>query len=227
MIVALFGPPGSGKGTQAAMLAERAGYVHIATGNLLRDAVSKGTPVGLQVRDVLASGALVSDDLVLQILADALQDAYANGDVSVVLDGFPRNVLQTRMLERVLKAQNKSLRGVVFLRVSDMLIEERLTGRFACAGCGAGYHRSYCPTQVADVCDRCSGTAFVQREDDKPDVVRHRLQVYRAETEPVLEIYRRQGMVHEVPAEDDPERVFARIYAEIAAMTVPASQASA
>ncbi len=213
-VLALFGPPGSGKGTQASLLAEKLGYVHIATGNLLRDAVAAGTPLGQQVKAIMAAGSLVSDDLVLQLLVDALQKA---GSRPVVVDGFPRTQPQIAMLDEALATVNRNIATVLFLQVPDAFIEERLVGRVSCGQCGASYHLTAHPPKQAGVCDKCSATQFVQRDDDTLAVVQQRLKVYYQQTHPVLQVYRERGLVREIDGQGDVSTIFTRIEAHLPA----------
>ena len=182
MKLIMLGAPGAGKGTQAAVLSEKLGIPAISTGNILRSAVKNGTPVGLQAKSYMDAGKLVPDDVIIGIVVERLAEAdCANG---YILDGVPRTIAQAEALEKA---------GIVFdhvlsLEISDEEIEERMEGRRFCHTCGATYHIHNAPPKQEGVCDKCGG-ALEQRDDDKPETVKHRLEVYHAETEPPKEFY--------------------------------------
>jgi adenylate kinase len=196
MDVILFGPPGAGKGTQGALLAERFGLLRLSTGDLLREAVRAGTPLGRQAQGIMASGELVPDDLILAMVREVLEsDAAANG---VVFDGFPRTLPQAEALDGLMREVGRSIDGVLVLRVDDEEIVRRLSGRRSCVKCGAVYHVTADPPRQPGICDRCGGE-LTQRPDDAEDTVRRRLAVYAEQTAPVLAHYRTAGTpMHEM-----------------------------
>jgi adenylate kinase len=191
MIVILLGPPGAGKGTQAEALASRRGLVQLSTGNMLRAAVAAGTEVGVKARPIMEKGLLVPDEIVIGVLAERLdQPDCRNG---VILDGFPRTLAQASALDEVLRRKGTGLDAVIELKVDDKVLVERISGRFSCARCKAGYHDTFKPTKVNGVCDVCQSTEFERRRDDQPDTVRERLMVYYRETSPLIGYYYCKG----------------------------------
>jgi adenylate kinase len=208
MRVTLMGPPGVGKGTQAARLREHLGVPHVSTGDLLRDAVKQGTSTGRKVRKFVDSGELVPDDLMGDLIAERLgQSDAAEG---FILDGFPRTVEQVAILERVLNRLNVQLDRAIALTASEAEIVRRLTGRRICPTDGAVYHLESHPPESPGTCDRC-GSALVQRSDDTKEVILNRLQVYSSQTLPVMEAYREKGILREVDASGTPDEVFEKL----------------
>ncbi|TVR99268.1 MAG: adenylate kinase [Rhodospirillales bacterium] len=196
MNLVLFGPPGAGKGTQAKRLEEAHGITQLSTGEMLRAEVAEGTPVGQRADALMKSGRLVPDDVIVEIVGDRLsREAGRNG---FILDGFPRTVPQAEALDRLLASKRLKLDHVVSIEVDDEAMVERITGRFTCANCGAGYHDTFQRPEVEGVCDACGGTEFTRRSDDNEVTVRERLAAYHAETEPVLRHYEAQGLVRKV-----------------------------
>jgi len=199
-IVILLGAPGSGKGTIAARLAsEDSRLRHVSSGDLLRGAVAKGTPAGVEAKGYMEKGALVPDALVAQMIKDVL--AETEGDVTMLLDGFPRNVAQAEILERT----GAPVRSVVLVDVPDEVIAERIAGRRTCPQCKAGYHVKALPPKVEGVCDKC-GAALVVRKDDNPETVKDRLVVYHRETEPLVAFYEAKGLLRRIDGDQGPER---------------------
>lgn len=196
MRLILLGPPGAGKGTQAQWLKERYGIPQLSTGDMLRQAVAQGTPVGLQAKAVMDAGKLVSDEIINGIVDERL-DA-ADTAPGFILDGFPRTVPQAEALERMLTAHGVELDAVIEFKVDPEVLIERVSGRFACAKCGAGYHDKFKPTKVAGVCDVCGGTEFTRRKDDNAETVRARLESYAVQTAPLLPFYQARGLVRVV-----------------------------
>lgn len=196
MRLILLGPPGAGKGTQAQWLKERYGIPQLSTGEMLREAVAKGSEVGLQAKAVMERGELVSDSIINAIVAERIDQAdCARG---FVLDGFPRTVAQAEALDAMLAARGQKLDAVIEIRVDVDALVERIAGRFACARCGAGYHDRFKRPKVEGVCDVCGGTEFTRRADDNEEAVRNRLRAYEAQTAPLLPYYRARGLLHTV-----------------------------
>jgi len=207
------GPPGGGKGTQAQRLQERFGYVQLSTGDMLRAAVASGSDVGQKAKAVMEAGQLVSDDIVIAIIDQRLnQPDVENG---FILDGFPRNVAQAEALDDLLAAKGMHLDAVVEIRVPDGILVERITGRFTCANCGAGYHDTFKRPQTEGVCDRCGATEFKRRSDDTADVVKSRLEGYHAQTEQLLPYYAERGILRVVDGTKDFDTVTAAILAKV------------
>lgn len=199
-IVILLGAPGSGKGTIAGRLAsENANLKHVSSGDLLRGAVAKGTPAGVEAKGYMEKGNLVPDALIAQMIKDVI--AETTGDVTMLLDGFPRNVAQAEILEKT----GAPIRSVVLVDVPDEIIADRIAGRRTCPKCKAGYHVKALPPKVEGVCDNC-GTALVIRKDDNPETVKDRLVVYHRETEPLIKFYDSKGLLRRVDGNQGPEK---------------------
>lgn len=205
MIVILLGPPGAGKGTQAERLQQEHGLVQLSTGDMLRAAVAAGSAVGKKAKAAMDAGDLVSDDIVVEIIAERIQEPDCTK--GFLLDGFPRNVAQAEALDEMLERQGKKLDAVIQIQVPEEVLVERITGRFACANCGAGYHEQFKRPQKEGVCDVCGATEFKRRDDDNEDTVRKRLEAYRAQTEPLLPYYRDKGILHRVDGEQPIDQV--------------------
>jgi adenylate kinase len=212
MNIIFIGPPGSGKGTQAKRLASRLGIPHISTGDILREAVTEGTELGRQAAPIMASGGLVSDDLMIGIIRERLAKPDAGG--GFILDGFPRTVPQAEKLETILGNANGGVR-VLQLLVPDEAIVKRVTLRRTCAQCGAIYHLENQPPANEGVCDRCGGE-LVAREDDREEKVRNRLDAFRNLTLPVADYYRTRTTVREVDGIGPVDEVFERIEKSLA-----------
>jgi adenylate kinase len=193
----LFGPPGSGKGTQAERLRVKRGLRHISTGDLLRDAVANGSELGQKVRSILASGALVPDETVLALMRDVIAGV---GEEGWLLDGFPRTVGQANGLDAQLEELEQMIGAIVVLNVSRDAVIERLSGRRTCTNCKTVFHVKVNRPKVEGICDRCGGT-LIQREDDRPETIAKRLDVYEAQTQPILDHYRGKVTIHEFDGE--------------------------
>ena len=194
--IILLGPPGAGKGTQAVRLEDEHGMVQLSTGDMLRAAVKAGTPIGLQAKAVMDAGELVSDDIVSGLIGERLDQL--GGETSVIFDGYPRTAAQADALDTILSARGRKLDHVIELLVEEDALVDRITGRFSCGNCGAGYHDRYKQPKVADVCDVCGSTEFKRRPDDNEETVRTRMAEYRAKTAPILPIYEARGIVTHV-----------------------------
>ncbi|NBX03348.1 MAG: adenylate kinase [Alphaproteobacteria bacterium] len=193
MNLIMFGPPGAGKGTQADLLQKKYGYAKLSTGDMLRAAVAAGTEVGLKAKAVMASGGLVSDDIMIALIRDRIAQPDCRG--GFILDGFPRTLTQAEELDNMLAEEEIRLDRVIQLKVDDAKLVERITGRFSCKKCGAGYHDSFKPTRAAGVCDECGAGDFVRREDDKAETVTSRLDAYNRQTAPLLPYYASRGVL--------------------------------
>ena len=204
MRVAFLGPPGAGKGTQARELAREWGVPHVATGDMLREAASAGTPLGREAKAYMDTGALVPDGVIIRMIAERLRrpDALKG----FLLDGFPRTIAQAEGLERLLEDLGQPLERVVYFEVSEPELLRRLTGRRVCRACQTAYHVVSAPSKSPGVCDRCGGELY-QREDDSEATVRHRLGVYARQTAPLLDWYRGRGMLVSVPGEGPIETI--------------------
>lgn len=196
MNIILLGPPGAGKGTQASRLQEERGMVQLSTGDMLRAAVKDGTPVGLQAKAVMEAGELVSDEIVSGIIGEALDKLPA--ETGVIFDGYPRTAAQAESLDVILSGRGRKLDRVIELGVDEDALVERITGRFTCAKCGAGYHDTFKQPKVAGTCDQCGSTEFKRRPDDNEETVRTRMAEYRAKTAPILPIYEARGLLQRV-----------------------------
>jgi adenylate kinase len=206
--IILLGPPGAGKGTQAARLQAARGMIQLSTGDMLREAVAAGTPVGLQAKAVMERGELVSDAIVSALIGERLD---ASSDSGAIFDGFPRTKAQAEALEILLGERGRKLDHVIELAVDEEALVERITGRFTCAKCGTGYHDKFRPTQVPGVCDVCGSTEFKRRPDDNEQTVRTRMEEYRAKTAPILPFYEARGLVRRVDGMGSVEEVASEI----------------
>ena len=213
MRVIVLGPPGVGKGTQAVRLRQELGVPHVSTGDILREAVQKGTALGRKARSFMDSGKLVPDELMGELIAEKLgRPDAASG---FVLDGFPRTIEQVAILDAVLARIGAAIDRVVALTAPAAEIVRRLSGRRVCPSCGAVYHLDSRPPSSPGVCDEC-GSALTQRPDDEEQVIRERLRVFEAQTLPLMEIYRERGLLKTVDASGDAEAVFAAMRMELA-----------
>jgi len=205
MILVFLGPPGAGKGTQAKLLSQRMEFLHLSTGDLLREAVKNQTPLGKKAKEYMDRGELVPDGLIVQLIEETMPKGG-----NVILDGFPRTVNQALALEEMLKGKGEKISKVLFFDVPDEVIIDRLSGRRVCSKCGAVYHVKYNPPKVEGVCDLCGGS-LVQRDDDKEEVVKKRLEVYRKQTQPLIEFYQDRGIIYRLDAEKGVEELFEEV----------------
>ena len=207
----LFGPPGSGKGTQAARLVERYGWAHLATGDIFREALERRDPLALEAQDLMKAGRLVPDELVGRMVRRKLDQLASEGGTSgVIFDGYPRNEAQVGHLDAILRERAMALRGVLALDVADELLVKRLAGRRSCPVCGRGYNLHFSPPRSAGRCDD-DNAELACRADDNETTIRERLRVYREQTRPVLDVYGTRGQLAEVPGGDAPDEVLERV----------------
>jgi adenylate kinase len=196
MNIILLGPPGAGKGTQARLLVDRHGFVQLSTGDMLRAAKSSGTEMGKKVAEVMARGDLVTDDIVIGLIAEQL-DGEA-GKHSLIFDGFPRTLAQADALEALMAEKGKAIDAAVEMRVDEDALVERITGRFTCAKCGEVYHDRTKPTAKTGLCDVCGSAEFVRRSDDNEESVRVRMGAYNRQTAPLIGYYHAKGKLRTV-----------------------------
>lgn len=212
MYIILLGAPGAGKGTQAASVAQELGLVHIATGDLFREATEKGSKLGEQVKSYMEKGILVPDEVTIQVVLERM--SAPDCEVGVILDGFPRNLEQAKALDRSLALQGRAIDVVIYMRVSEEELLRRLSGRWICRNCQAVYHATDSPPKTWGKCDRCGGELY-QRPDDTAEIVKKRLKVYFAETAPLIRYYAQKGKLLEVDGEGSPDEVSKRIVAAL------------
>lgn len=211
MNLMLMGLPGAGKGTQAERIVDAYKIPHISTGDIFRAAIKDQTPMGIEAKKYIDKGELVPDEVTNGIVKERLaKDDVNNG---FLLDGFPRNMAQAQALEEIGQQLGKPLAGVINIHVDPESLMERLTGRFICRDCGATYHKVFNPTKVEGTCDRCGGHEFFQREDDKPETVKNRLDVNIKMNTPLLDFYAQKGLLHEVNGNQEIDQVFADVQA--------------
>ena len=206
--IILLGPPGAGKGTQATRLQATRGMVQLSTGDMLRQAVAAGTPVGLKAKEVMARGELVSDAIVSALIGERLD---ASAEQGAIFDGFPRTKHQAEALEILLAERGRHLDYVIELVVDEDELVRRIVGRFTCANCGAPYHDQFKQPATPGVCDLCGSTEFKRRPDDNEQTVRTRMAEYRAKTAPILPYYDERGLVRRVDGMASVEDVAAQI----------------
>lgn len=201
----MLGAPGAGKGTQAKKIAEKYTIPHISTGDIFRANIKNNTPLGAKAKSYMDKGELVPDELVIELIMDRFaQDDCVNG---YVLDGFPRTIPQAEELDKALKSVNDNLDYAIDVEVPDDNIINRMSGRRACVNCGATYHIVHNPPKVENVCDTCNGE-LILRDDDKPETVKNRLDVYHSQTEPLLKYYTEKGILYTVDGTQDMDTVF-------------------
>lgn len=208
MKIIMLGAPGAGKGTQAKKIAEKYSIPHISTGDIFRANIKNGTELGMKAKTYMDQGLLVPDELVVDLVVDRVQqEDCANG---YVLDGFPRTIPQAEALDNALNALGQKMDYAINVEVPDANIVNRMGGRRACVGCGATYHLEYAPTKVEGVCDNCQGE-LILREDDKPETVQKRLNVYHEQTQPLIDYYTGKDIMVEVDGTVDINDVFKAI----------------
>lgn len=214
MNLILLGPPGAGKGTQAESITERRGLAQLSTGDMLREAVKAGTPIGQEASAIMEAGGLVPDEIVIKIVAERISASdCANG---FILDGFPRTLNQAAALDTLLQTQGKKLDAVIEIKVDDAVLIDRISGRYMCANCGASYHDTNHKPKVPGVCDRCGSTQFIRRKDDNAETVRNRLMAYYRETAPLIGYYFAKGKLSTVDGMAPIQEVASQIEAVLA-----------
>jgi adenylate kinase len=220
--VVLFGAPGSGKGTQAPFLVERYGIPTVSTGEILRDNARRGTELGLQAEPYMSAGELVPDDVIIGLIRERIKEPDAAA--GFILDGFPRTVPQAEALDRMLADVGAPLDHVIYLNVAQEVLEKRLGGRWTCPCCGRVYSEQV-PPQKAGYCDVDPTVELIQRDDDKPEAVKKRIEVYLEETFPVLDHYRRQEKVLEVQGDRTPEAIRDELFERLGPPESPSAAA--
>ena len=196
MNIILLGPPGAGKGTQAKRIEEAKGLIQLSTGDMLRAAVAAGTEVGKKAKEVMAAGGLVSDELVIGIISDRIDEEDVQG--GFILDGFPRTVAQAEALDVLLAEKSKNLDVVIEMQVEDDPLIKRITGRSTCGSCGEGYHDEFKKPAVEGKCDKCGANDFQRRADDNEETVRSRLVAYHDQTAPLVDYYGKTGKLKSI-----------------------------
>jgi adenylate kinase len=211
----LFGPPGAGKGTQADRLRTDFRLPFISTGDMLRENVKEGTELGKQAKAFMDAGELVTDDLIVAMAAERLDQEDARD--GFILDGFPRTIEQAKALDKQLAAMKRRVTAAILIDVPDDDVVRRLSGRRVCVKAGHNYHIDFDPPKREGVCDQ-DGSRLIQRDDDKPDVIRNRLKVYHEQTEPLIDYYDKQGLMRRIDGTRSPEEVHDHIRAVIATL---------
>lgn len=208
MNIIVMGPPGAGKGTQADLIKANYPIPHISTGDMFREAVSNGTDLGKEAQKYMDAGQLVPDQVTIGIVKERL--AQSDCAPGFLLDGFPRTTVQAQALDQVLAEMGKKLEAAINIHVPESILMERMTGRISCKECKTVYHLAFNPPHKEGICDKCGGE-LVQRSDDLGDTVKKRLQVYAEQTDPLIEYYRQQSILHNIDGDRSTQAVFADI----------------
>lgn len=216
MYIVLLGAPGAGKGTQADILNKKLKLAHIASGDLFRQALGKGTELGLQAKAYMEKGQLVPNEITIKMVLERITAPDCKD--GIILDGFPRNVEQAKALDEALKKQNKAIDKAVYIKVAESELLTRLTGRWICRGCQAPYHEVNSPPKVAGKCDKCGGELY-QRADDNTATIKNRLKVFFAETAPLIDYYAQSGKLLEIKGEGSMEEIGQRIISALKSST--------
>lgn len=196
MNIILLGPPGAGKGTQARLIEEKHGMIQLSTGDMLRSSISRGEPLGLEAKKIMDMGKLVPDDIITGMIRERIKlPDCAHG---FILDGFPRTVSQAEALDSMLLTCNKKIDAVIELKVDDNALVERVSGRYTCTNCGAGYHKKFKLPKVDGVCDACGEKSFACRADDNAETMKTRLKAFNDQTAPILPYYKNKGLLRTV-----------------------------
>ena len=206
--VVLLGPPGAGKGTQAKLLREESAACQISTGDILRKAVAEQTPLGKEAAQYITRGALVPDDVIVNLVAERLKEQDC--EKGFILDGFPRTIPQAHSLDAILKTMGLNLNRVLSMRVPESIVIERLGGRRTCKSCGALWHTVFNAPKKAGICDRCGGELY-QRDDDRAETIANRLRVYDKQTAPLVEYYRERGLLREIDGVGEVNEIRSRV----------------
>jgi adenylate kinase len=213
MILILLGPPGAGKGTQAARIKDKYQIAHLSTGDMLRGAIAAGTELGKQAKVVMDEGKLVSDNIMIGLVGERVDEPDCKN--GFLLDGFPRTLAQAEALDELLDKKGLKLDAVVEIAVDDEALIGRISGRYSCAKCGAGYHDEFQKPKQDGVCDNCGGTEFKRRSDDNAEAVRTRLTAYHGQTAPLLPYYRNKDVLKTVDGMADIDAVTDQVFKEI------------
>lgn len=206
----LLGLPGAGKGTASERIVDEFHLAHISTGDMFREAIANETPVGLEAKSYIDNGNLVPDEVTAKLVEERLQQK--DTEKGFILDGFPRTTVQAELLEDITKRLDKRLTNVISIDVSEDVLIKRLSARYMCKACGATYNKISNPTKVEGKCDRCGGSEFYQRDDDKPEVVKNRLEVNKKMNTPLKDFYDKKGILSSVNGEQTPDKVFKEIH---------------
>jgi len=210
MVVVLFGPPGSGKGTQAKTLISKLGIPQLSTGDMLREAIAAGQELGKEAKEFMNQGNLVPDEVMVSLIRERIQaEDCANG---FLLDGFPRTEAQAEALDSMLLDVGKPLQKVISFQVDEEELIQRLTGRIVCSSCGASFHETNKPPKLQGKCDYCGSTELAKRSDDSAEVVRARLKTFQTETAPVEGYYAQKNLLQKIPAMGDPDVISDRVF---------------
>ena len=211
MKLVLLGAPGAGKGTQCKSIVERYNLLHLSSGDILRQERAEGTELGKKAQDYMDSGALVPDEIIIEMMAKAIEKAPAAG---FVLDGFPRTVNQAVELDKALIASGQQIDAVLNLEIEDQVVTKRITGRRSCPACGAVYHIENLKPKIEGICDK-DGTKLVQRPDDTEQVLANRLETYHRQTEPLVDYYKKNNTVYDFDADRDPDDIRASMFEKL------------